>query len=42
MKRTFIFLSCLTSALLDFLFACKRTKDDLAKANLSTLKPLNK
>jgi hypothetical protein len=38
MKRTFIFLSCLTSALLDFLFACKRTKADLAESNQTHLK----
>jgi hypothetical protein len=38
MKRTLLFLSCLTSALLDFLFARKRTRADLAESNLSTLK----
>jgi hypothetical protein len=28
----------LISALLDFLFACNRTRDDLAEANTGTLK----
>ena len=33
MKRTLLFLSCITSALLDFLFACNRTRADLAEVN---------
>lgn len=33
MKRTLLLLSALASALFNFLFAVKRTRNDLAEAN---------
>jgi len=38
MKRTALILCLACSALLDFLFASNRTREDLAEANTGTLK----
>jgi len=38
MRRTLLMLCLACSALLDFLFASNRTRDDLNEANTGTLK----